>query len=174
MSTRSRILTFVGSYMLAACFALAAVPASSAEGDVQWRVSDQGDSALLVIADSEATDHFGSPLFDCRKGAGIATAEGDTTEDLRTTIAARILHDEEPAIDLMPGDTSAQSLDAVYSNLTGWRYRFLLSVSGPAFEQLARTGAFEFKLGDTVVRSEFKVGLENVRKFQDLCKRPPA
>lgn len=140
------------------------------EGEVRWRVSDQDDSALLVKADSDATDNFGSPLFQCKKGSGIAVAEGDTSDDLRTTIAAMILHDQYPTIAMVPDDSSAMGVEA-FTGMAGWRYRFQLAVTGPAFEQLERTGIFQFKLGDSSVRSEFKVGLENVRKFQDLCKR---
>lgn len=152
---------------------LAASGSAYADDDqVRWRVSDQGDSALLVIADSDATDHFGSPVLDCRKGSGVATAEGDAADDLRSTMAAIILHDEEPAISMVPDDPSVQIVDIVYNGMTGWRYRFQLSVTGPGFEQLARTGVFQFKVGDSLVRSEFKVALGNVRRFQDLCKRP--
>ena len=141
------------------------------EGEVRWRVSDQDDSALLVKADSDATDNFGSPLFHCKKGSGIVVAEGDTSDDLRTTIAEMILHDKDPAIVMVPDDSSAMGVEA-FTGMTGWRYRFQLSATGPAFEQLERTGIFQFKLGDSPVRSEFKVGLENVRKFQELCRRP--
>lgn len=161
----------VGSLVLAASVALGSARAHSAEGDVQWRVSDQGDSALLATSDSEATDNFGPLLFLCKKTSGNATAEGDMSRDMRSTIAAMILHDEEPNIVLVPDDSSALGGE-FFTGMTGWRYRFQLSVTGPAFEQFARTGMFGFKLGDSSVRNDFKVGLENVRKFQELCKRP--
>jgi len=141
------------------------------EGEVRWRVSDPDDTALLVTADSDATDNFGSPLFHCKKGSGIVVAEGDTSDDLRTTIAEMMLHDKDPAIVMVPDDSSAMGVEA-FTGMTGWRYRFQLSATGPAFEQLERTGIFQFELGDSPVRSEFKVGLENVRKFQELCRRP--
>ena len=150
---------------------LGPMAAHAAEGDVQWRVSDQDDSALLVTADSEATDNFGPLLFHCKKGSGIAIAEGDMSDDLRTTIAAMILHDEEPAVAMVPDDPSAMGVEA-FNGMTGWHYRFRLAVTGRAFQQFERTGSFRFKLGDSSVSSEFKVGLENVRKFQDLCKQP--
>jgi hypothetical protein len=161
----------VGGIALAACVALGSANAHSADGDVQWRASDQGDGALLVTADSEATDNFGPLLFHCKKGSGNATAEGDMSEDLRSTIAAMILHDEEPNITLVPEDSSALGGE-FFTGMTGWRYRFHLSVTGPAFDQFERTGSFRFKLGNSSVSSDFKVGLENVRKFQELCKRP--
>jgi hypothetical protein len=171
VNVRCHMRTCVTGFMLAACEVLGPMAAHAAEGDVQWRVSDQDDSALLVTADSEATDNFGSLLFHCRKGSGIAIAEGDMSDDLRTTIAAMILHDEEPAVTMVPDDPSAVGVEA-FTGTAGWNYRFRLAVTGPAFQQFERTGSFRFKLGDSSVSSEFKVGLENVRKFQDLCKRP--
>jgi hypothetical protein len=154
---------------LAACVMLGS--AQAAEGDVQWRVSDQGHEALLVSADSDATDNFGALLFHCRKGSGRATAEGDMGDDLRTTIATMILHDEDPAVTMEPADPSAIGVEA-FTGMTGWHYRFSLDAAGPAFQEFGRTGNFRFKIGDSSVSSDFKVGLENVRKFQDLCKRP--
>ena len=160
-----------GVVALVASAVLGSVNALSAEGDVQWRFSDQDDSALLVTADSEATDNFGQLLFHCKKGSGNAIAEGDMSEDLRRTIAAMILHDEEPNIAMVPEDSSAMGGE-FFTGMAGWRYRLQLSVTGPAFEQFERTGSFRFKLGDSSVSSDFKVGLENVRKFQEFCKRP--
>jgi len=93
-------------------------------------------------------------------------------DDLRRTVAELILRDRELALNLMPEDPSAQ-VEAFFSGMTGWRYRIQLSVTGPAFEQLKRTGAFQFKIDETFVRDEFKVGLENVSKFQELCKSQP-
>ena len=155
------------------CAFLAFGSSHSEADELRWRFFDQGDPALLAIAASDATDNFGSPLFQCRKRSGMATAEGATSDELRRALAALILHDQVPAPNLVPDDSSAQVAEVFYSEMTGWRYRFQLSVTGPAFEQLKRTGAFQFKLDGTVVQSEFKVGLENVAKFQDFCKLPP-
>jgi hypothetical protein len=155
--------------------ALLALPSGSAhsnDDEVRWRVFDQDDTALLVIADSDETDNFGSPLFQCKKASGIATAEGYMSDDLRHTAAEFILQNREFAVNLMPDDSSVQNVEVFYSDMTGWRYRFQLSVTGPAFEQLNRAGSFQFKIDETFVRDEFKVGLENVAKFQELCKRP--
>jgi hypothetical protein len=161
----------VGSLVLAASVALGSADAHCAEGDVHWRMSDDGDEALLVTADSEATDNFGPLMFHCKKSSGMATVEGDMSNDLRATIAAMILHDDEPSVTMMPDDSSAFGVEA-FTGMTGWHYRFRLSVTGPAFEQFVRAGSFHFKIGDSLVSSDFKVGLDNVRKFQDLCKRP--
>jgi hypothetical protein len=141
-------------FLLGSCFALASVSSVVAadEGEVRWRVSDTANSALLVIADSDATDNFGSQLFECKKGSGTATAEGDASEDLRSAMAELILHDHEPGVHLTPDEPSAQTLDLAYNSFSGWRYRFELPVTGPAFEQLKRTGLFQFKVADAVVR----------------------
>ena len=171
MSGSRRMSICVGGFALAASVAFSVASAHAAEGDVQWRVSDQGDSALLVTADSEATDNFGQLLFHCKKGSGNAAAEGDMNEGLRSAIAAMMLRDEEPNIVMVPEDSSALGGE-FFTGMAGWRYRFQLSVTGPAFEQFERTGMFRFKLGESSVSSDFKVGLDNVRRFQELCRSP--
>jgi hypothetical protein len=140
------------------------------EGDVRWRLSEHGDTALLVIADSDATDHFGSPFFECKKASGLTTAYGDTDDDFRTVMATFILHDETPSIMTVPEDSSVSTVDIEFGFVSGWRYRFMLSAAGPAFEELKRSGAFEFKVGDAPLKSKFDVGLENVAKFQEFCR----
>ena len=171
MNDEQRKSLRAGGLVLAASVVLGSASAHSVEGDVRWRMSDQGDGALLVTADGEATDNFGPLLFHCRKGSGNATAEGDMGKDLRSAIAAMLLRDEEPNIVMVPDDSSAFGGE-FFVGMNGWRFRFQLSVTGPAFEQFERSGSFRFKLGDNSVSSDFKVGLENVRKFQELCKRP--
>jgi hypothetical protein len=161
----------VGGIALMTSVALGSGNGISAEGDVRWRMSGEGDEALLATSDSEGTDNFGPLMFNCKKGSGLATAEGDMSNDLRATIAAIILHDEEPSITMVPDDSSAFGVEA-FTGMTGWHYRFRLSVTGPAFEQLVRAGSFHVKIGDSLVSSDFKVGLENVRRFQDFCKAP--
>jgi hypothetical protein len=160
-----------GGVALLASVALGSVNGMSAESDVQWRISGEGDEALLATSDSEGTDNFGPLMFHCKKGSGLATAEGDMSNDMRATIAAMILHDDDPSITMVPDDSSAFGVEA-FTGMTGWHYRFRLSVTGPAFEQFVRAGIFHFKIGDNLVSSDFKVGLENVRKFQDFCKAP--
>jgi hypothetical protein len=98
-------------------------------------------------------------------------AEGDMSEEARIAVAAMMLHDEEPNLAVTPEDASAFGPE-FFTGMNGWRYRFQLSVTGPAFEQFARTGNFRFKLGDSSISSDFKVGLEYIRKFQELCKSP--
>ena len=172
MRARRQLPACAAGPALAACVMLVAAATRAEEGDVRWRVSDQDDTALLVTSDSEATDNFGPLLFHCKKGTGLATAEGDMDEALRTTFATMMLHDKEPGVTMVPEDSSAMSAEA-FTGMTGWHYRFMLDVTGPAFQAFQQTGNFHFKIGDSSVSSDFKVGLESVRKFQDLCKRPP-
>jgi hypothetical protein len=56
--------------------------------------------------------------------------------------------------------------------MDGWRYKFDLSDGHKSFERFKREGVLEFKLGETIVHEEFKVGLESVAKFFNICKRP--
>ncbi|WP_316219221.1 hypothetical protein [Bradyrhizobium sp. SZCCHNR2026] len=139
---------------------------------MRWRLSEHGDTALLVIADSDATDHFGSPFFECRKASGLATAFGDTDDDLRTEMATLILHDETPGIKTVPDDGSVSIVNFEFGFVSGWRYRFMLSATGPPFEELKRTGTFDFKVGQAELTYKFDVGLDVVAEFQGLCRMP--
>jgi hypothetical protein len=120
--------------VLAACAVRWSGAAYPAEGELHWRVFDQ-DSMLHVIADSDATDNFGSPLFEGKKASGTATVEGDTSDDLRCTIVELMLHDEDAAIRLTPGNAGAQNARFVSSYSTGWRYRFELPPSSRSSAQ---------------------------------------
>jgi hypothetical protein len=132
---------------LIAAFALLGEGPVSAEDELRWRVFDQNEIALLAIADSDATDHLGSPLFECKKAVGIATVEGDTDDDLRGAVATFILHDQEPAVALSPDDPSADGIEVFFSYLTGWRYRFQLSNGGPAFCAACADGGLPIQSG---------------------------
>ncbi|UFZ01532.1 hypothetical protein LQG66_19600 [Bradyrhizobium ontarionense] len=150
-----------------------ATHAEAAEDEVRWRVIEDADSALLVIAADDATDNIGSPSFECKKALGYATASGDTNDSVRRAIGSIILNDKEPGITMVPEDNTVSTVDVDFSYVSGWRYRFVLSVTGPAFEELKRTGTFEFKVGDAALKSKFDVGLKNVARFQELCRLPP-
>jgi hypothetical protein len=56
--------------------------------------------------------------------------------------------------------------------MSGWEYGFELSAAGPPFEQFKRTGRLDFKVGETWLHEEFKIGLDAIAKFQAFCKRP--
>ena len=81
-----------------------------------------------------------------------------------------------PSITVLPGAGPHDSvvLDLLYSEMGGdWDYKFDLQANVPAVEEFRRTGRLEFKLGPTLVREEFKIGVGNIGRFVDLCKRPP-
>jgi len=130
---------------------------------------------LAITNTDEATDAFGSPLFRCKKGSGYIEAEGATNADIRAAMAAMISSDKYPLIQLFPatkGNVSLLSLS--YSEAEeGWRFNFLLEAVGPTFDEFKRTGRLAFKAGTKVIRTEFKAGIENAVRFQDLCKRTP-
>ena len=147
--------------------------AEAGDDEVRWRVIEDGDNALLVIAADDATDNIGSPSFECKKALGYATARGDVNDGVRRAMGSIILNDEEPGIAMVPEDNTVSTVDVDFSYVSGWRYRFVLSVTGPAFDELKRTGTFEFKVADAVLKSKFDVGLKNVARFQELCRLPP-
>ena len=161
--------------ILAALFLLASGSAYSEEGEVRWRVFDQEGEALLVITDTdEATDHFGLPMFSCKHKSGNVNVEGEAKENLRVAMASLIRTDQTPWIQVIPdANPETTTLNLYFSFIDGWRYKFDFSDDHKSFERFKRDGVLEFKLGETTVHEEFKVGLENVTKFLDLCKRPP-
>ena len=148
-----------------------------ARGDeARWRLFEQDDTALLAIADTDqGTDAFGSPLFRCKRGSGLIEAEGATNPDLRTAMADMIRSDKYPLVQLLPAATDNVSLLTFsYSEADeGWRFGFSLQAVGITFEEFKRAGQLAFKAGTKVIRAEFKAGIENATRFQDICKRPP-
>jgi hypothetical protein len=153
---------------------LASGSANAQGGEVRWRVFDLEGQALLAIADTnEGTDHFGLPLFSCKDKSGLVTVEGEAKQNLRFAMADLIRADGTPGIRVAP-DTAPDTttLDLFFSFLDGWRYKFNLAADHTSFERFKREGVLEFKLGEVAIHEEFKVGLENVGKFLDLCKPP--
>ena len=153
-----------------------AVGSARAKNDEwRWRVSDQEGQAVLAKSDTdEATDNLGLPMFTCNDKSGNVTVEGEAKEPLRIAMAGLIQVDEIPWIQVVPDATpETATIDLFYSFIDGWRYKFDIQEDHKSFERFKRDGVLEFKLGGTVVHEEFKVGLENVTKFLDLCKRPP-
>jgi hypothetical protein len=148
---------------------------ADARGDeVRWRAFDLEGQALLAIADTdEGTDHFGLPLLSCKDKSGLVTVEGEAKQNLRVAMADMIRADGTPGIQVVP-DTAPNTttLDLFFSFLDGWRYKFDLAVDHTSFERFKGEGVLEFKLGEVTIHEEFKVGLENVGKFLDLCKPP--
>jgi hypothetical protein len=162
--------------LLGTCFVLGSVSAAVAADDrVRWRLYDNSDGVLLAIADAdEGTDSFGAPLFHCRKATGQIVMEGEAKEAWRHAVADLIRADEPPHVQLLPSqpDNFAE-LNVFYSDMDAWRYRLDLPAENPLFDQLKRTGTFDFKLKQALVHEEFKMSLENVARFQEICKRTP-
>ncbi len=75
---------------------------------------------------------------------------------------------------MVPASRFGQALLSVSYSEAGsvWEYSFELEADAPAFDAFKRSGRLTFKVGKTVVREEFKAGLENVAKFQSICARP--
>ena len=169
-----RMPTPVRKSALLALAALAFGSAHAQENEWRWRVFDREGEALLAMTDTdEATDNFGLPLFTCKDKSGNVNVEGEAKENLRVAMANLLRTNDIPWIQVVPDvapDTTA--IDLYFSFIDGWRYKFDLQEDHKSFERFKRDGVLEFKLGEAVVHEEFKVGVENVSKFLDLCKRP--
>ena len=152
---------------------LAAGSANAKDDEWRWRVFDREGEALLAIGKTDgATDYFGLPIFSCKDKSGNVSVEGEAKESLRVAMADLIQIDEAPWIEVMPDSTPpATTIDLFYSMIDGWRYKFDLSADYKSFEQFMQNGVIEFKLGQVTVHEEFKVGLESITEFFNLCKR---
>ncbi|QOG19543.1 MULTISPECIES: hypothetical protein [Bradyrhizobium] len=156
---------------LSACVGLSFGPPQANADEARWRLFDQGTDALLAIADTdEPGDAFGLPLLSCTQKTGYVSIEGEAKEGIRTVMAERIRTDQAPWINVAP-DANAESatIDLFYSFIDGWRYKFGVQVSHKMFDRFKRDGVIDFKFGKAEVHEEFKVGLDNVGKFLDLC-----
>jgi len=158
--------------IMAPCAGLASGAVAAEEGKASWRFFEDHGKAQLVIADTdEGTDDIGSPSFKCTGASDLIIVSGDAKEPLRRAIAAFIVADKYPKVEFGANAKGYAALLTIdYSEVTGWEYGFDLSASSAPFERFKRTGALEFALGKTTVKEEFKVGLENVAKFQAFCK----
>jgi len=161
---------------IGACLLLTPISAAVAAGNAEerWRIFEDDNEAYLSITTTEgATDDFGSPYFQCRRGSGRIQLGGDAKRDLLAAMADVIRANEYPRVHVFPvdsGDTSLLNLS--YSEMRGWQYSFNLEAAGAAFDEFTRTGRLALKVGTTVVTEEFKTGLESVARFQDICKQP--
>jgi hypothetical protein len=93
-------------------------------------------------------------------------------EKERTEVADLIRREQPGYVYLIPGDANDFSyFMPSFSEVLGWQYEFQVAADAPALARLAETGSFTHKIGETLVVSEFKVGLENVPKFLEACRR---
>jgi hypothetical protein len=157
-------------------FALPAfASASSAADERRWRVFEQADGALLAASHSdEATDDVGSPSFRCKAKSGTIVVTGDAGQELRNAVADLLRSNDYPQVEMVPPSPFESTLLSVSYSEAGsvWEYSFELQADEAAFDAFKRSGRLTFKIGKTVVREEFKTGLENVAKFQSICARP--
>ena len=173
-SRRPRLTRKSMHWPLVALIAAVSGTAHAQDNEIRWRVFDQGDAALLVIADTDdATDNLGLPVLSCKSKFGSVEIEGEAKENLRFAMADLIRADETPWIQVLP-DTAAETttIDVFFSFIDGWRYKFIIGDDHKSFDRFKREGVLEFKLGKAMVHEEFKVGLVNVTKFLELCERP--
>ncbi|MGJ5150929.1 MULTISPECIES: hypothetical protein [unclassified Bradyrhizobium] len=161
---------------LRAASALAAFASAAwAADDQRWRIFEQDGGALLSPSHSdEATDDVGSPSFRCKAKSGTIAVTGDAGQELRNAVADLLRSNGYPQVEMVPASRFGQALLSVSYSEAGsvWEYSFELEADAPAFDAFKRSGRLTFKVGKTVVREEFKAGLENVAKFQSICARP--
>lgn len=170
-------LSSLQRWLAAAALALAPGLVNADDKQVRWRfIGDNlGGRATLAIGDTdEATDDLGLLFFQCREKSGSIEATGIPSEELRRAIGATVAADRYPLIEFLPSAQGQSSpLTVSYSELhEGWLYGFELSSTAAPFENFKQTGVVEFKLGETRVHVEFKVGLDAIAKFQAFCQRP--
>jgi hypothetical protein len=92
-------------------------------------------------------------------------------EQEREAFADLIRKNGYPQAQLIPPERDGASLiDILYSDMTGWQYKFTLPADALAFSNFVRTGVFEFKIGEFLIRTEFTPGLENAPRFQRACR----
>jgi hypothetical protein len=155
-----------------AAFALLPIAVAEAAEDPRWRAFDQGDGALLAISDGDE-GHFGLPLFTCKKGLGLVEIEGEAKERLRIAVADLIRADETPLVQVLPDAQSEANMNTIelfFTFIDGWRYRINLPRDHGAFLRLRQEGVLDFKVKAASVHEEFRIGLENVGRFLELCK----
>lgn len=137
------------------------------EGEWSWRVFDNDDEETLAITDTDlAGDNVKMPFIFCKKAQGRITVRGDADESLRLAMADIIRNNQEPTAKFAP--TGQEDVELFFGE--SWQYRIQISADAPPFEQFKRTGVLQFKLGKATVREQFTVGLENIAKFQDICR----
>jgi hypothetical protein len=146
------------------------------EGEDRWRFAENGDQISLYIAATDGgTDDIGSPSFGCKRSSGKIAVEGDMDEQEREAFADLIRKNGYPRIDLIPPDPNHFSfVELSHSDIGGWQYKFDMAADAQAFSNFARTGVFQYKVGEFLIQTEFSVGLENVARFQRACRPSPS
>jgi hypothetical protein len=164
---RIRVATI--SCALSICIVFASSLAGARADEKRWRMFGQETELLLAIADTDEPGHV-LPQFSCTRAVGFIEVYGEAREDLRIAMAEFVRTGQRPVIQVQPDLYHIDPIvDLIFSH-EGWRYKYSLIGSDEAFERFRREGVLEFKLGKVLVHEEFKVGLDDVGKFVDLCK----
>lgn len=170
--SRSPHCTSLG-WLALAVIALVPGLAEAEDKQVRWRFAAYDGQGHLTSGDTdEPTDDIGLLLLRCREKSGDIEVTGIPSAEFRGAIGATIAADKYPLIEFVlkaPGQTSLLRFE--YSELhETWLYTFHLSSKEEPFETFKRTGALEFKLGETRDRRELKAGLDAIAKFQAFCQ----
>jgi len=157
------------SRALSICVVLASGLAGARADEKRWRMFGQETELLLAIADTDEPGHV-LPQFSCTRAVGFIDVYGEAREDLRIAMAEFVRTGQPPLIHVQPDLYHIDPIFDLTFSHEGWRYKYSLIGSDEAFERFKREGVLEFKLGKVLVHEEFKVGLDDVGKFVDLCK----
>ncbi|HYF55528.1 MAG TPA: hypothetical protein VEA41_14825 [Salinarimonas sp.] len=154
---------------IALAAALAAVPAAAAEP--RWRLYTPDERATLAVATTdEETDDFGSPAFSCRMGSGRIDVSHRLRPKEREWMAAAVRRGVDPRLQTVPAEAEAIVPRLAFTRGEDWEAEFELPVGSPPFERLRREGVFEFRLGTLAVRIAERRGLDQVARFQEVCR----
>jgi hypothetical protein len=167
---------FAGDALLWATLLVGSLTESAlaTEGELRWRIRESGDHLVLAVAETDGgTDDLGNLYFSCTRAVGRINVISHLGDDERVAVADVIRAGKYPTIEL-GGDTDKSAVLAVqHSDMDGWQISFDVAATGRAFDRFAAQGLFEFKVGQANVRADFKVGLDQVAKFQNACRKAP-
>ncbi|MGJ4926883.1 hypothetical protein ACQR1I_02655 [Bradyrhizobium sp. HKCCYLS2038] len=148
---------------------LAAGLADARAGEKRWRMFDQETKLFLAIADTNELSLV-LPEFSCTRAMGFIDVYGEATDDLRIAMAEFVRTGQPPLIHVQPDLHHIDPVVDLVFSYDGWHYKYSLLGNDESFDRFRREGVLEFKLGNVLVHEEFKVGLDEVGKFIDLCK----
>lgn len=161
-------------YAIAAGAALLALCglAGAQDGEWRWRLSADENVLTLYIAAYEATDDIGSPTLTCRKGSKSVKVSGHMNKALQRAVAHAIVNDVYPMAEPVPdGRDGGGLLEINFSEMDGWTYAFEMPIGAQAFVPLRETGMLSFNFNGALIESGQTVGIEEIAKFQDACRR---
>jgi hypothetical protein len=166
--------SFADSALIWASMLVCGLAESALATELRWRIHESGDQLMLITTESDGgTDDFGPWHFSCTRASGLIRVVSLLNDNERIAVAEVIRAGKYPTIELS-GDTDKSALSEVqHSDVDGWQIAFHVPATGRAFDRFAEQGVFEFKIGQANVRTDFKVGLDQVAKFQTACRKAP-